>query len=1157
LKPKSYILRHFYIKILFFLGFLVFFGTLGYAQINYTQSNLVKQKYAVAPTIQLIQNYNIVPNSVLVLGIKANDYQLNLSNNTLSFKIMPNLDSIWVQFRIFPFNLGRIASKISYGDSIVNNYSFTPTEETSTNFFDFGKINYTGTIGRGLSIGNAQSAVLNSNLNLNIDGYLADSVAIHAIINDNNIPIQPEGTTQQLNEFDRILLQLSKKNWQLQAGDVDLIEREAHYLSFYKRVQGVMGSFTQQINNKISTQFTASGALTRGRYHRYALAPQEGNQGPYRLQGANNEVFFLVLANTERIFINGELLLRGFDNDYIIDYNTAEITFTNKRLITKDLRIQIEFEYADRTYTNSLFFVKNNWQFGSKLKLGLQYYTNGDAKNSPINQTLNQDQKQFLNTVGDSIRNAIYPRANIEAFNVGKILYEKLDTTVGLFHDSVFVFSTNPAKAKYALQFIDVGQGNGNYLPLLNGTNGKAYYWVAPNSGEKMGRYEPALFLITPKRLQIATAQLNYTPNPKSHWKIEASSSKNDINLFSTKDKKNDQGFGIKADIAQLIPIKWKKYDILALAGFEKVDKNFVTTERLRNIEFFRDWNLPFLVTPENELWKSIGFQLIDSSKNEFKLVQQQYKRGTNYTGNRLNTSHLWRKKQWFTQHFTQLLQATGYGEKGRFNKAFAQANYTTGKNAFYEVYAKYLLEDAQFRYQISDTFTNTSFKFSEKTIGFKSNPNLLNKYSWEYMRRRDEYPFGKNMELGDASHNITAQWDRFKNENSQWTLRATYRYLQVFKNSRIASFNAGNSLVSRAQYNFKTNNQWLTGATYYEIGSGQEQRRDFTFIEVPLGQGTHYWIDYNNNGIRELNEFELAIFPDQRQFIKLFIATLDYVRASNNGLGYQLQFSGNQLKGKNDKKHFLNRWQYSTSYEIQKKQIINTGKLNFDPFLKGTADTSLIQYSRRHNGLLSFNNYNPKWGWQLGYTTQKFNQLLAYGPEITNQNQYFAKIRAKIGEKWLYNGQISQRQNELLTPAFSNRNYDLNGWQSTQTISFMPSYLYKIILGAETGNKKNRVGTEIVKQLGAFLEARFSLKNGGYVNSKLQYNNLNYTGQLNTTISFVMLDALQPGNNLVWNVEYNKRLKNNLELQISYNGRKAGSTKLINQANMGITAAF
>lgn len=182
-------------------------------------SNLRHKKIKVIDSLR-IDTLSIIPNTLVIESVPSSDYHLDIVKAILYWNKKPVPDSVEISYRVFPYQLNFVAQRIPL-DSVLKQLYIIPYQfnneltDDQKGIFNFGSLKAEGSFGRQIAFGNSQDAVLNSSLNLQLSGMLGDSIEIQAAITDNNIPIQPDGTTQQLNEFDRVYLQFKKKNWQL------------------------------------------------------------------------------------------------------------------------------------------------------------------------------------------------------------------------------------------------------------------------------------------------------------------------------------------------------------------------------------------------------------------------------------------------------------------------------------------------------------------------------------------------------------------------------------------------------------------------------------------------------------------------------------------------------------------------------------------------------------------------------------------------------------------------------------------------------------------------------------------------------------------------------------------------------------------------------
>ena len=329
-------------------------------------SNIRQKQIVLSSDTLKVDSLSIVTNSMVItcngVIIPNSSYILNEYTSKIIFTQRPNNDTCFLSYRVYPYYFAQQTfhknfqqKKLADIGVLLNPFEYRPQEEKSV--LSFGGLDYSGSLSRGISFGNNQDLILNSSLNLQLSGYINPDIEVQASLTDNNIPIQPEGNTQNLQEFDKIyILMKLYKNHSVLLGDILNNNQTATYFKKYLRnIQGLQynGKIDLESLGKVEIDFM--GGVARGKFARNNLAVSEGNQGPYKLRGNNGETFIIILAGSERVFVNSQLMVRGLDQDYIIDYNLGEIIFTPKRLITKDLRVSVEFNYSERNFLRTYY----------------------------------------------------------------------------------------------------------------------------------------------------------------------------------------------------------------------------------------------------------------------------------------------------------------------------------------------------------------------------------------------------------------------------------------------------------------------------------------------------------------------------------------------------------------------------------------------------------------------------------------------------------------------------------------------------------------------------------------------------------------------------------------------------------------------------------
>lgn len=1133
-------------------------------------SNLRFKTIYFSNGISAIDTLSIIPGSVVLQDagthnlIPAEKYQVDEPRAIITWKAGAAPDSVIINYRILPFSFSKEFyhkdfTKLNKQDSLNRlPIIYSLQELNPTNTLDLGAVNYNGSFSRGITFGNNQDLVVNSNFNLQLQGKLAGDVEVLAALSDNNIPIQPDGNTQQLQEFDKVFIQLKKNKSSLVVGDYELSKPDGYFMNYYKKLQGADFSTSYDAGSDIHLKTTAGIALAKGKYASNKFLGQEGNQGPYRLTGNNGETFIIILAGSERVFIDNQLMVRGADRDYVIDYNAGEITFSPTRLITKDKRIVVEFQYSEQAYLRTAFFAGQQFD-QDKSTIRLNFYSEQDAKNQPIQQELTDSQKVILSSAGDSVQKAYYQSIDSVPFTSDRILFRKTDS-LGFV---VYVYSTNPANAFYAINFSYVGANKGNYVIANTLANGRVYQWVAPQNGIPQGLYEPVIPLIAPQRIQLLTIGGDYRANPDATFTWEGALSNQDINTFSQVDNNDNAGAAAKLGWQQKIPLNdsKEKASAFTLNGqYEFASRTFKPVERYRPVEFERDWNLPANTTAVNEHLANINMGLQKLQTGNVQYGFSFFDRTGEYLGLNNSLNGNYELHGFRAVLISSYLVSSTDSVQTKFLRPTLDLSRTFKrlKGAVLGLHGEQ--EHNRIVSKTTDSLLSASFYWNEGKIYLRSSDTAKLRYTLDYTSRIDYSNRNNGFEKATIGNTINSAFEILSNPGSILRANIIYRKLKV-ADTLLTSQLPDESLLGRLGYDLQLKKGFITSNTLYELGSVQEQKKEFAYTPVPDGTGVYTWNDYNNDGIQQINEFEIAAFQSDAGYIRILLPTNQFVKAYSSLFNESLGINPRNLwKSPKGLKDAISRFSAQATLQINKKTLPGNFASQFNPFLLRVADSLLISNSSLVSGFLYFNRSNPKFGLDFSYQNNRSSILLTNGIESRSLRDYGIRWRWNITRQFSSIVKVNQNQKGYTNAYLASSDYLLTGYFITPQLSYQPTNVFRMTLSYSYGNSKNKIsdgqGEKAINNK-VTMDLKYNVVARSVINLGFVYANVDYTGVNNTPVQYAMLEGLQKGQNFLLNVSLDRKLSSFIEMSLSYEGRKTGTADLVNTGRAQVRAIF
>ncbi len=1033
-------------------------------------------------------------------------------------------------------------------------------------FDDIGtNLRKSGSIMRGIRVGSNRDLTLNSGLNVELAGNLSENVEVIAALTDESTPIQPEGNTQTLDEVDRVFVEFKSPYIGGVVGDLNLTYDETRFSNLSRKLQGIslLGTYKNQFAG-------ATVATTRGFFHRVSFIGQEGNQGPYQLTGKNGEREIIVLAATERVWVDGSLMVRGESNDYIIEYGNGQITFTNRRLITSVSRIEVDFEYfpaIQKFNRNAYSGLAGGTLGGGTFTYRASYYRENDNLQQVLgeSETLTDTERDILEQAGDNPLEAYTDGGRQVGDSLGS--YVRADTVVDGASYTYYRYA-GEKQGDYAVSFTYVGSQKGDYRRDRLGV----YRWV----GAKKGDYLARRLLPLPGRHEVTDLQMKWQLRGNMELETELANTFFDQNTLSPVDDANNRGnaLTLRGSLTdQAVSLNKHRLGQFSLSLDSRyIEDTFEAIDRLNQPDHQRYWNLLEQARANNEekslqmnaSYKPVrtvnfGVNLGRLDKSDFKSVRYSGSFGienprwaelsSQYEFIRSEVPSVYIRNDWHRLHgdirrtLWKLQPVVLYQSERRENatpsllSGFEFDEYGLG------------LGLVGFHYVSGLGQVNRRF---DRLFDIDNRGRLLPQSETRTRRLRLEL---KNVESTTASLEIVKRdkdYEKRFEEIRVDTLKLLYADAAVQdtvwqdRSTNLADLTLTHSRWKKA----------LNFSTQYRISTEQVSLKEKVYLDVGEGRGN---LRYDE----DLDEY----VPDaDGTFILFVLPSGRFEPITNLQSAFRIQYDPGRYwrKVETPWQNLLSKVSGETYFRVEEETkesdlssiyLLNLSRFQTGETMRGTIIYNQDLYVLRRNRHYSFR-------LQYRYRDDLFNQFLD-----ENENEDRLSIDRSLRFDWRMTSRLkSQTEGQIKTilrdsRINATRNRDIDALILSQKFSYRPFSRWEIGIDTELGQEENKTPLYPLKLWSGTgrLRLNYAIPAKARISADYEYQQVRVTeNPQNLVVPFEMAKGRKEGASRKWQVRAEYTVATNIVLTFFYNGRdEAGFENIIHTGQAEVRAFF